>query len=253
MTITDVDKVANVLLYEGYLLYPYRPSALKNRQPFTFGIIAPGDHMQTECLVMGDAATTFDVRVRFIELTPDPVEREVTTGAMGATTFAWPSLSGVVEVSTIRYADRTLRVRVRIVNTTSESGHSMAATHTILGVSNGEFVSMIDPPEIYRATAGECQNIRTWPVLAGPRGQHQIVLSSPIIVYDYPEIADESPGDLYDSTEIDEILSLRILALSDDEQREIRASDEKGRALLERTQSLAAEQLMKLHGTMRPV
>jgi hypothetical protein len=79
------------------------------------------------------------------------------------------------------------------------------------------------------------------------------MLSSPIIVYDYPEIADESPGDLYDSTEIDEILSLRILTLSDEEQREIRASDERGRALLERTQSLAAEQLMKLHGTMRPV
>ena len=249
MTVTDVDKVANVLLYEGYLLYPYRASALKNRQPFNFGLIPPGQDMQTQCLVSGNAATTFDVRVRFLELTPDPVEREVA----GPASFAWEALSGVVEVSTLRYADEILRLHVRIVNTTPEGGHTMAAVHTILRVSGGEFFSMIDPPDIYRATADACQNIRTWPVLAGPRGQRQIMLSSPIIVYDYPEVADESPGDLYDCLEIDEILSLRVLALSDEEQREIRESDEKGRALLERTQALAADQMMKLHGTMRPV
>ena len=252
MTVTDVDKVATTLLYEGYLLYPYRPSALKNQQPFNFGLIAPGQDMQTQCLAAGNAATTFDVRVRFIELTPDPVEREV-SGGIGVTRFEWPSLTGAVEVSTMRYADEIVRLHVRIVNTTPEPGHSMAAVHTILRVSGGEFFSMIDPPEIYRATANACQNIRTWPVLAGPRGQRQIMLSSPIIVYDYPEIADESPGDLFDGTEIDEILTLRILALSDDEKREIRESDERARLLLERTQSLAAEQLTKLHGTMRPV
>jgi hypothetical protein len=84
-----------------------------------------------------------------------------------------------------------IRLRVRIVNTTPEPGHSMAATHTILRVSGGEFFSMIDPPEIYRALAAECKNIRTCPVLAGHRGQHQIMLSSPVIVYDYPEIADD--------------------------------------------------------------
>jgi hypothetical protein len=246
MTICDVDKVATVLLYEGVLLYPYRPSALKNRQPFNFGVIAPGDHMQTECLAMGNAATTFDVRVRFLQLTPDSVEREVT----GATTFAWPPLTGAVEISTTRYADDMIRLRVRIVNT-SPGPDAMIATHTILRVSGGEFLSMIDPPAIYQALAGECKNIRTWPVLAGERGQHQTMLSSPIIVYDYPEIADESPGDLYDSTEIDEILSLRILTLTDDEQREIRESGERARGLLERTQSLAAEELMKLHGRMR--
>ena len=77
--------------------------------------------------------------------------------------------------------------------------------------------------------------------LAGPRGQHQIMLSSPIIVYDYPEIADESPGDLYDSTEIDEILSLRILTLSDDEQREIGIQPRRG------CQSEGREQTVK-HG-----
>ena len=246
MTISDVEKVATTLLYEGYLLYPYRPSALKNRQPFNFGIVAPGEDMQTECLVDGSAETTFDVRVRFLQLMPEPVEREVT----GATTFAWPPLSGAVEISTIRYADDVVRLRVRIVNTSTEPGHNLVATHTILRVSGGEFLSMIDPPEIYRKLAEDCKNIRTWPVLAGERGQHQTMLSSPIIVYDYPEIADESPGDLFDSTEIDEILSLRILTLTEEEQREVRANP-KARELLERTQAMAAEQLMKLHGTIR--
>jgi hypothetical protein len=249
MTITDVDKVANVLLYEGYLLYPYRPSALKNRQPFNFGIVAPGEEMQTECIVEGDADTTYDVRVRFLQPTPQVVEREVA----GPTRFAWPPLDGAVEVSTTRYADGMIKLRVRIVNLSTDPRHNMLATHTILRVSGGQFLSMIDPPEIYKALTESCRNVRTWPVLAGERGQRQIMLSSPIIVYDYPEIADESPGDLYDSTEIDEILSLRIMTLTDDEQREVRESDERGRALLERTQSLAAEQMMRMHGRIRPV
>jgi hypothetical protein len=70
---------------------------------------------------------------------------------------------------------------------------------------------MIDPPEIYRATADACKNKGTWPVLAGPRGQRQTMLSSPIIVYDYPEIADESPDDLFDGTALDEIMKLHRL------------------------------------------
>jgi hypothetical protein len=249
MSIRDVDRVASALLYEGYLLYPYRPSAIKNRQPFNFGIVAPGEDMQTEVLVRGDAESTFDVRVRFLQLTPAAVEREV----VGAGPFAWPPLSGAVEVSTAPCAPGVRTLRVRITNTTADAGSSLVSTHTIIRVTDGAFVSMIDPPDELRRQAAACRHQRTWPVLAGERGQHQVVLSSPIIVYDYPEIADESPGDLYDATEIDEILSLRILTLTDDEQREIRESDERGRLLLERTQSLAAETMMKLHGTMRPV
>ena len=76
------------------------------------------------------------------------------------------------------------------------------------------------------------------------------MLSSPIILYDYPQIAAESPGDLFDSTEIDEILSLRIMTLSDEEKAEIRAGDEQARRILERTESLPPEQFMKLHGAL---
>jgi hydrogenase maturation protease len=88
-------------------------------------------------------------------------------------------------------------------------------------------------------------------VLVGDAGQRDTLLASPIILYDYPHIAPESIGDLFDGTEIDEILSLRILTLTDDEKREIRDSDERARQILERTESMPAEQFMKLHGAVR--
>ena len=38
---STVDQVANAVLYEGYILYPYRPSAVKNRQRWNFGVVYP--------------------------------------------------------------------------------------------------------------------------------------------------------------------------------------------------------------------
>jgi hydrogenase maturation protease len=99
--------------------------------------------------------------------------------------------------------------------------------------------------------AASCKNVGTWPVLVGEEGQCDTVLSSPIILYDYPQIAPESAGDLFDGTEIDEILSLRIMTLTDDEKREMSQSDERARQVLERTESMPVEQLMKLHGVLR--
>jgi hydrogenase maturation protease len=95
--------------------------------------------------------------------------------------------------------------------------------------------------------------VGTWPVLVGEAGARDLLLSSPIILYDYPEIASESPGDLFDGTEIDEILTLRILTMTEAEKQEMRQSDPRGRALLDRTETLPAEQLMKLHGTLRNI
>jgi len=128
---------------------------------------------------------------------------------------------------------------------------SLASTHTILGIQDGTFVSAVDPPESLRELAAHCQNIGTWPVLLGEEGQRDTMLSSPIILYDYPQIAPESSGDLFDGTEIDEILSLRIMTMTDDEKREMRQSDERARQILERTETLPVEQLMKLHGALR--
>ena len=115
---------------------------------------------------------------------------------------------------------------------------SMLSTHTILTLTGGEFVSMIDPPAEYREAVAACRNIGTFPVLAGPQGERDCILSSPIILYDYPQVAPESPGDLFDALEIDEILTLRILTLSDQEKAEIRVGDERARQVLERSECM---------------
>src|SRR4029079_17115503 len=116
-----------------------------------------------------------------------------------------------------------------------------------------EFVSLIDPPEPLKALAAACRNVGTWPVLAGEDGARDPGLSSPIIVADFPSIAPESPGDFFDGTEMDEMLSLRILTLTDDEKREMAASDERARLLLERTEAFGPEQLMQMHGVLREI
>jgi hydrogenase maturation protease len=127
----------------------------------------------------------------------------------------------------------------------------MVSTHTILEVTDGDFVSLLEPPEDLREAGAACRNLGTWPVLAGEKEQCKCMLSSPIILYDYPEVAPESPGDLFDGTEIDEILTLRILTMTDQEKEEMRHADERARGILERTESLPQEHLAKLHGAMR--
>ena len=127
--------------------------------------------------------------------------------------------------------------------------HSLVSAHTILGVEQGEFLSLLESPAGFEDLAAQCNNIGTWPVLAGDGAD--AMLSSPIILYDHPQIAPESAGNLFDSTEIDEILSLRILTLTEEEKREMRQSDDRTREILERTENMPQEQFMKLHGVLR--
>jgi hypothetical protein len=109
----------------------------------------------------------------------------------------------------------------------------------------------MDPPEELREAAQGCENIKMWPVLVGEEGERNMMLSAPIILYDYPRIAPESPGDLFDGTEIDQLLVFNILNLTDEEKEEMRASDPRAREILERTESLSSEELMNLHGAIR--
>jgi hydrogenase maturation protease len=170
-------------------------------------------------------------------------------------------IEGVVEATAVVVAEGLFRVTIRIVNRTrllaGESARdqvvlrSLVSTHTILGVREGEFVSLIDPPEGCGEPAAECRNVGTWPVLVGNEGQKDTMLSSPIILYDYPQIAPESPGDFFDATEIDEMLTLRIMTLTDEEKRAMAAVDDRTRALLARTEEMAREQLQGLHGAVR--
>ena len=65
------------------------------------------------------------------------------------------------------------------------------------------------------------------------------------------EVAEESPGELYDGTEIDEILTLRTLALSDAEKAAARATDPRAAALIDRVDAMDAQTMARLHGTIR--
>ena len=174
---------------------------------------------------------------------------------------AYAALQGVLTCSAVALADRLFSVTVAIENHSdcdqlplqSKTAQWLAfvSTHTILQTTGGQFVSAIDPSERWREFAAQQQNRGTWPVLVGHEPHRDTVLCSPIILYDYPQVAAESPGDLFDATEIDEILSLRVMTLSDEEKQQIRNSDRRAEAILERTENLPDDQFRKLHGAIR--
>jgi hypothetical protein len=186
---------------------------------------------------------------------------EPTGEVVGALVRSWRPLRGAVEVGAELLQKGIFRVTVRITNTTPWGGEdrestlrqTFVSTHTTLEVEAGEFVSLTDPPEELGEAAEGCENLKTWPVLVGEEGERNMLLSSPIILSDYPQIAPESPGDLFDGTEIDQMLILNVLNLTDEEKEEMRASDPRGREILERCESLSPEELMRLNGTFRDI
>ena len=257
MSLEDAVRIARAVLYEGYLLYPYRASSAKNRQRWTFGVLVPSGFdatgerstAQTEVMYTGGVVET---RLRFLQLVDDEViEREVVAGADGEKRFRFGLVEGAV---TVRAGDH--RISVTIENRTPARGLSardealpvaMLSAHVVLTLRGGTFISSIDPPESWREQVAGCRNEGLYPVLLGD----DCMLAAPIILYDHPSIAPESAGDLFDATEIDEILTLRILTLTEEEKEEIRRGDPRGRELLERTEALTAEQRMLLHGAIR--
>jgi hypothetical protein len=343
-----VEDIANAVLYEGYMLYPYRPSSVKNRQRWNFGVVYPQAHsklqsgadnwfMQTECLAIAGPSAQLNLKVRFLQAvartigelkarcdewpaTTDPgqepafrlaeslrvgdktlqawqeaIEREIVVPLVRLADLDHRQCSSVHvfpggrELEPVRSADGRIsavivrtkqavtaevnlaiaqlasglfKITARVSNVSPGGNpvcanredvliHSLVSTHMILNIKEGEFVSSIDPPAALKQFSSTCTNTGTWPVLAGEEGQRDCMLSSPIILYDYPQVAPESPGDLFDGTEIDEILALRILTLTEDEKNEMRNADERSRQILERTESMPAEHFMKLHGVLR--
>jgi hypothetical protein len=295
-----VARIADAVLYEGYILWPYRRSAVKNQQRWTFGGVYPPrhaqrhpddpSHRQTE--VWLERSGDVDVTVRFLHVVEralferagnsvdelevdgkrylawdEATERQVPAAAGRSEIFigggcdresldggaeivrSWRELRGVVDVRISR-ADDAFRVRVRIENTTPWDGETRAdalrqtfcSTHAVLRTAKGAFVS---------ATEAGGENHGLWPVLVGDEGARDTMLAAPIILGDFPQIAPESPGDLFDATEIDQLLVLNVLALTPEEQDEMRATDPRAREILDRCASLSPEQLMRLHGAIR--
>ncbi len=283
MNLAQVEKIARAVLYEGYLLYPYRPSAIKNQRRFNFGVIHPQSYsrvsgerssLQTECLAQVSAGATVQVCLRFLQLVSEIKERQVLLPELRLEdlvlkpvthSFDFPAesgfLRGTVTASSQELLDGVFKLTIRVSNESDcpvEDStrrdevlpHSLLSTHFVLGIENGVFVSLLDPPGALQELIPTCHNTALWPILVGESGVCDTLLCSPIILYDYPQIAAESPGDLFDATEIDEILSLRILTLTDDEKAEIRHSDDRARAILERTESLTPEHWRRLHGVV---
>jgi hypothetical protein len=88
-------------------------------------------------------------------------------------------------------------------------------------------------------------------VLAGRQGGAEVLLVSPIILQDHPQVAEESAGGLFDSTEIDEILTLRILTMTEDEKAEARATDPRAAQIIDRSENLSDAELSRMHGVLR--
>jgi hypothetical protein len=154
------------------------------------------------------------------------------------------------------------RLQVRVENLATVSGlgrdealgRSFLSAHLLLTCESGEFASMVDPPVELQAAAQECQQYRCWPVLAGPEGGNgvgSVVLVSPIILEDNPSLAQESAGALFDSTEIDEILTLRILTMTEEEKSQARATDPRAAQIIDRSESLSQDEMARLHGVLR--
>jgi len=336
VNIERVQEIADAVLYEGYMLYPYRPSSVKNQKRFNFGVLCPkaycemepgseSSFMQSECLLKVTPETRIAVKFRFLHLVQRSIrkydskgsaafvdqleisgriyqpwqeaeERSFSCSALdpallshtysvpllfpaGASREAlrdgqgkvageivreWQSLAALLEVRAEKCRDNVVKVRLRIENHTgfdtdgaqqkpreTALRYSMISAHAIAGVENGVFLSLLEPPPEFEDLAHACENTGTWPVLVGDDAT--TVLASPIILYDYPQIAPESAGNLFDATEIDEILSLRTLTLTDSEKAEIRRSDDRARQVLERTEKMPHEQFMQLHGVLRGI
>jgi hypothetical protein len=329
MSLNAVRRIADAVLYEGYILYPYRASAQKNRSRWQFGVLMPPaftaadpsetSTMRAECVFEHHGQPAVEVTVRFLQVqrrrtggaAPDAsvqdtraadvsvpavwdeaVEREVTVtvssrallGDGADTRFTVPGGEDTETMAGARVVRRreplTGSVSVRAtplpgpwqaamltVQVTNESDGAvkagtaasreealpaaLVAAHLVITVSGGAFLSMTDPPEWASPQVAACQSQGCWPVLAGPEGSRQVMLAAPIILPDHPQVAQESPGELYDGTEIDEILTLRTLALSDEEKAEARATDPRAAALIDRVDAMDAPTMEQLHGTIR--
>ncbi|WP_373876772.1 hypothetical protein [Lolliginicoccus levis] len=318
--------VADAILYEGYLLYPYRADSRKNQARWQFGVLGPpgaaesstGEEarLSTELLLRG--GTRIQATLRFLQLQHRAIE-ELRDGRYVPVPEAWVgerryvswdeaiaheidlewdlsgttghavapvrevSIEGGEDIETLGPECRLRRTRwplrakailrrtpmadglstlaLEVRNTSAEPTgpdprtdavrHSLLGAHLIVTTPDGEFVSLLEPDPAAEDAARARTHHRCFPVLAGAPGERRIMLVSPIILYDYPEIAGESTGPMFDATEIDEILTLRVMAMTDAEKELARATDPLAAEIVDRADHSTAESLAALHGTFR--
>ncbi|MGH3674735.1 MAG: hypothetical protein ACRDU5_03170 [Mycobacterium sp.] len=316
-----VRTIADAVLYEGYLLYPYRANSRKNQSRWQFGVLGPasaaergigeGDTLSAQMLLDPGPEVSLTIVVRFLQLQRRTAERDqggdfTPVEELVAGTQSWLSWDEAVECEqsfgpfseSELAAPQTLPITVaagtdietvdggRLVRSrrelhgeltlAAEADHgllrisltarntgapaidkndaiatSLIGTHLIASVGDGQFISLLEPPESLVDAVTGCRQHRCFPVLAGPPGDHALVLVSPIILYDHPEIAEQSEGALFDSTEIDEILTLRVMTMTAEEKAQARATDPRAAQIIDRCDSMSPEAMLSLHGVLR--
>ncbi|MGF7236103.1 MAG: hypothetical protein ACQSGP_14250 [Frankia sp.] len=342
MTLTAARRVADAVLYEGYLLYPYRASSAKNQVRWQFGVLGPagaaaagvGEEraLAAEVVLTAAPEARLDLHLRFLQVQARVVERRTPDGPrvtdgwvpvdelpVGGTRWVpfheatpreielpglavedlragrvfdvavpggeeieelfedgllvgrlvrtrW-ALRAVVTVTARPGSDpRAVVLRVRVENQAVWSGaadpawaprdlaarSSFVGTHLLLRAHGTRFVSLLDPPAWAAVDAASCAQSRCWPGLVADDHGGDAVLISPIVLGDHPAIAPESAGDLFDATEIDEILTLRIMTMTGAEQAEARGTDPRAAAILARCDAMTRADLERLHGARRP-
>ncbi|MGI8952070.1 MAG: hypothetical protein ACR2FN_10845 [Chitinophagaceae bacterium] len=334
-----LENITQTLLYEGYALYPYHRSAIKNQKPIPFGVVFPQQYniynehshskMQTQCIVTGSDNLQINISVRFLHLLKveifekdlqqktsesdfvqvhnvslngkiyqagwQTIERKISTGNLqisqliknrkvifikfdkvydttnisdenGETVAkqinSVSQIKGtiIVEAESVKNTQNAFRITVTVTNTTPFENteaitrdevltQSFLSTHIILNTSDGQFISHQDPDEKWKTVIDECANINTWPILIDEA--NTTLLSSPIILYDHPQINPQSHGDLFDSTEIEEALLLHVNLLSDEEKKRISQSDEKLQAMLKKVGEITPEELINFHSGLK--
>ena len=318
MNFDSVEKIAAAILYEGYILYPYRKTAIKNRQRWNFGTLYPRVYAEAqrpqepfqliaELLLTDHGDATLDLRISFLQLVRQQqgsaIQQPGAAHVLSDPSLAWdeavertsdhaglkvkdliaapvtvplhldgailpdergaaPALDALLKVTAQSLSGGSTKLRIEFQNASIPPGaaaarrdqalpQSLVSAHLVLGITGGEFISLLDPPPAYAEATRACSNVGVFPVLAGDEPGRNVMLVSPIILYDYPKIAPESEGDFFDGTEMDEMLTLRVLTLTDAEKEEMRSGDPRARRILERTETLTEEAMLRAHGVVR--
>jgi hypothetical protein len=262
------------------------PPAYAARQPAAF------DHLQIQCVALETADDAeLEAEVVFLQaagsrhraterrisatatlasLAEAPLERRFAFEpgsalgvATGAGADAAGALSGTLRLSAEPLERGTSRITARVENTTPlpEEGiegidraaalrRSLLSTHTILELGSGRFASPLENEGGVGVAVQACDNVNSWPVLAA--ADDSAVLGAAILLPDHPRIAPQSRANMFDSTEIEEALTLHVQTLSRAERAAIAEHDPAIREMVERVERTTSEELLEMHGEMKP-
>ncbi len=255
-----LEELVTSLLWEGYALYPYTPRATKNATPTPFGIVYPPayacecpgafDHARLECVADAGAGVSLTATLRYlapngerheaserrVELGPVPVGERVTAEFDGGrfTLRSEPRADGS---AVVRCCVHNTREAPAGLDRGGALAQSLISTQVVVRISDGRFRSPLDSAPT---------SVNIYPVLA--TDADDAVLGTSYVLPDHPQIAPESRGGLFDSTEIEEALLLHVQVLSDAERDEIEAADPAVREMIARAAAATPEDIMSLHG-----